>query len=280
MGCARTSAPVSSSVRRSAEPDGPGSSRGRGRYGWAPRTRIRRARGGRRRAGHRDRGVPAGQGGGQPGPPQPHPGRLDRHHGGRPHHQHLAATAVEAAVHPQRAVVHGLEPHACPGPAPRLATPPGTRETSRWPGRQPVAAQHQVRHPYRWTQGRGERGGGFLLPPTRPAGRGPAVRAGRLDAQRLRQRRPPARPAASHRPRPGPTRGRDHLGIPPLRQAQRVLQGGELRTARPAVARGWRCTAPVSGSTSVSRQDQPSAATITGMLPHPLRNTTPSPPAG
>jgi len=39
-------------------------------------------------------------------------------------------------------------------------------------------------------------------------------------------------------------------------------------------------TAPVSGSTSVSRQDQLRAATITRMLPHPLRNTTPSPPAG
>ena len=39
-------------------------------------------------------------------------------------------------------------------------------------------------------------------------------------------------------------------------------------------------TAPVSGSTSVSRQDQLRAATIIRMFSHPLRNTTPSPPEG
>src|ERR1019366_2804011 len=40
-GVRSASAPVSSRIRRSAEPDGPASSRGRGRYGWAPRTPTR-----------------------------------------------------------------------------------------------------------------------------------------------------------------------------------------------------------------------------------------------
>jgi hypothetical protein len=209
--------------------------RGAGRTGKLARPRPVRVGGedpdqrrrGRWRVGHRDRGVVPGQGGGQTGPAQAHPGRLDRHDGGRAHYQHLASAAVEAPVHPQRTLVHRLQPHASQGLRRSQRRRQERRKRAGGPVGRQVAAQHQVRHPVVVAEGGGERGGRFPLAADQ-AGRARARHPpGRLHAQRLRRanrQRVPQHLIGSGRG----DAGRDHLGIPPLRQAQRVLQGGKL----------------------------------------------------